>query len=298
MIARTLPTTLEMLTAELEKAVSLYPAELQTIPALFDAQGVFLGFDSLFIDEDTPNQTTSSPTQSLAVTVDTLIADSNDSTNLFSNISVEEHQSVLDKMKELLEYPAGKLDSQSELYLEQQLTDIIGFEVTSELDGNRLLYTTGKVKAMQHIKRHPGDTASSHHKYSYAGLQERRSTFGWFMDQGVVTESLTHKEKYFLSLQLYYLPEWKDNYKALKSWYKYKKVLLINPFDQVAVVCAVGTIGPSIPFKYQFGASPETVIEGKFWSRAARGKALAMFIDDKTDSVPLGPVSLQRMNYA
>lgn len=294
MTAQKLPNTLAMLTTELSRVVSTFPKELTSIPFLFDKQGSFIGAETLFIDTQPPDNTAQTPTDSLTVTVDSLLASTDKSTTLLTTISIEEHQSVLEKMKELLEYPAGQLDQQSELYLEQQLSDIVGFEVTNELENQRMLYTTGKVKALPHLKRHPQDVASAHTKYTYAGMQEKRSSFGWFMDQGTVTDTLSQVEKYYMSLQLYYLPQWQQDHKQLKTWYKHRKLLVINPYDQLAVVCAVGSIGPSIPFKYQFGASPETILEGKLWSREARGRALVLFVDDPTNKVPLGPVSLQR----
>ena len=103
---------------------------------------------------------------------------------------------------------------------------------------------------------------------------------------------MENTERYYLALQLYYFPDWAEHSKAMKKWYKYKKVIVINPFDSIAVVCAVGAIGPSIPIRYQFGASPEVIREGKLWSTRSKGKVLVLFVDDPQNQVPLGPVFL------
>jgi hypothetical protein len=279
-----------ILKAELEKRVANTPAQLQTIAPLFEDQA-FIGPKVFFQKESPANQQVYKPTKSLNAEVDSVLAQPHTS-RLLTTISAEEHQEIVGKLQMLLQMPPGTLDLQSELYLEQQISDMLGFEVTNELDGQKMLYTTGKIKALPHLRRHPTDTINNHKKYHYAGISQARSAFGWFMDQGTVTDTLKQSEEYYVALQLYYFKEWAQHHKTLKQWYKYRKVVVINPFDEIAVVSKVAAIGPRIPLKYQFGASPEVIIEGKLWSRQAAGKAIVLFVDDVSDNIPVGPVSL------
>ena len=140
-------------------------------------------------------------------------------------------------------------------------------------------------------KRNSTDTHEKH-TYTHALLDSKRSTYGWFLEQGAVTEQSELLEKYFVALPLYFFPDWQQDHKQTKQWYKHRKLVLINPIENMLVVVAVGAIGPTIPSRYQCGASPEVIIEGKFWTAAASGKSLLLFVDDPNNTVPLGPQQL------
>ena len=287
-----------LLAAELQKKVSELPLEFQTIPELFP-DGSFAGAQIFFpelpdneAEADTHSEAQETPSSTVQNTVEKILTQSTAHSSLMREISAEETADVVGKLQSLLQLPPGQLDTESELYLEQQLSELLGIEVSSRLDSQQLLYNTGKIKALPHLKRFPTDSLEQHGPYHYAQIDPRRSAFGWFLEQGKVTETMEDTERYYLALQLYYFPDWAEHSKAMKKWYKYKKVIVINPFDSIAVVCAVGAIGPSIPIRYQFGASPEVIREGKLWSTRSKGKVLVLFVDDPQNQVPLGPVFL------
>ncbi|MBW7944726.1 hypothetical protein H3C70_05015, partial [Patescibacteria group bacterium] len=48
---------------------------------------------------------------------------------MYVELTREEHAAVMEKMVEMTQQPAGHLPKQDEMYLEQQLTDLFGFEV-------------------------------------------------------------------------------------------------------------------------------------------------------------------------
>jgi hypothetical protein len=208
------------------------------------------------------------------------------------SISAEEHQEILDKLLSYVNSPAGHLERETELYLEQQLSDILGFEVRAELDGHRLNHSIGIMGSEQHLKRFPSDTLSDHDAYLEAGIAPARGAFGWFTENGQLTQTAIENEKYYFAVQLMYLPEWNENYQDLKPWYKYRKMLVINPAEQVAVVGVIGDAGPAAWVQKQFGGSPEVIREGKIWSPKSKGKVMLLFIDDPEDKVPLGPIDL------
>ena len=283
---------LDFLHDELQRKSSEIPLEFQTIPELFK-DNVFVGVEAFFTEASTHSTTTPlSAEDSIQTDVSTLLTQQVKNRELLSQISDEELNDVLGKLQTVLTLPPGQLDRESELYLEQQMSEMLGFEVNNSLDGHHLLYNTGKVKALPHLKRHPTDTLETHGEYAHAKMSKKRGAFGWFLEQGAVTAMTTQLEKYFIALQLFYFTEWATDTKNTKSWYKHRKMVIINPFDALAVVCAVGTIGPRIPVRYQFGASPETIIEGKFWSTQSNGRAIVLFVDDPQNTVPLGPITL------
>ncbi len=209
---------------------------------------------------------------------------------LLSSVTKEEYQSIMDKMVQLLQLPAGQLAEESELYLEQQLSDILGFDVVAEYENHRPLFSTGIMKAVPHLKRSPTDTLLNHTNYHEAGINQSRSIFGWFGSGSDLDPAIIAAEKYFITIPLYFDPAWQTDATELKNWYKFRKAIIINPANRVAVVCVIGDIGPNTITRKQFGGSPELIHEGKIWSPQAAGRVLLLFVDDKENSVPLGPI--------
>jgi hypothetical protein len=206
------------------------------------------------------------------------------------NISFEEYESIIEKIKILLSYPAGHLQTDSELYLEQQLSDILGFGVTASLDNQRLPFTTGMIKALPHQLRFPDDKLEEHSAVLEAGIAQKRGDFGWLMQPHQHSADNAVAEKYSFCVPLTYLPNWQADHQRLRAWYKKRKVVVINPQNQRAVVGVIADIGPSQTLKYQFGASPEVIREGLLWSPQAQGRVIMLFVDDASDKVPLGLV--------
>lgn len=232
-------------------------------------------------------ETLNSPTE-------TQIAQITPADQLLVKITAEEQQAIVDKLKSVVQMPAGHLQRQDELYLEQQLTDLLGFEVTAELEGHRLNHSIGIMGGEQHLKRFPTDTLEQHDAAREAGIAPNRGAFGWFTESGELTPAAIEREKYYFAVQTLYLPDWNTNHADLKPWYKFRKMIAINPADNVAVVGVVGDAGPAQWVKKQFGGSPEVIREGKIWSRQARGHVILLFVDDPNDEVPLGPIDLSK----
>ncbi len=207
-------------------------------------------------------------------------------------ISEQEHQEIIAKLNSYVNSPAGHLERETELYLEQQLSEIFGFKVRAELDGKKLNHSIGVMGSEQHLFRFPGDSLKDHDAYIEAGIAPNRGAFGWFTENGQLTSKSIQMEKYYFAAQLMYIPEWNEHYEELKPWYKFRKMIVINPAEQVAVVGVIGDAGPAMWVKKQFGGSPEVIREGKIWSPNSKGKVMLLFVDDEEDQVPLGPISL------
>ena len=212
--------------------------------------------------------------------------------DLLSKITEQEHQEIIDKMNSYVNMSPGHLPEDEELYLEQQLTDMLGFEVTAELEGHRLNHSIGIMGGEQHLRRYPTDSLQEHDAYLEAGIAPNRGAFGWFTQNGELTKEAIQREKYYFAVQTLYLPDWNSGYQELKPWYKFRKMIAINPAEQVAVVGVVGDAGPALWVQKQFGGSPEVIREGKIWSRKSRGRVLLFFVDDPQNEISLGPRNL------
>lgn len=215
--------------------------------------------------------------------------------NLASKITAEEYQSIREKMIQLLTLPAGQLEEDSELYLEQQLSDILGIEVAGTIDNLRLIYSTGIMQAEPHLRRFPTDTLDKHSNFFEAGISQNRSVFGWLTSSPELSDEAVASEKYYISVPLYYLENWNTEYSQIKQWYKFRKVVVINPAEEIAVVARIGNIGPNTITRRQFGGSPELIHAGKIWSPRSSGKVILFFVNDPTNSVELGPINFGRL---
>ena len=213
--------------------------------------------------------------------------------DLLATVSQEEHEEIMKKLESIVQMPPGHMEKETELYLEQQLSEVLNFEVTAELEGQRLNHSIGIMGGEQHLYRFPGDSLGQHDAYLEAGIAPNRGAFGWFTEGGELTEKAIAREKYYFAVQTLYLPTWNSEHQTLKPWYKFRKMIVINPVERLAVVAVVGDAGPAAWVQKQFGGSPEVIREGKIWSPKSRGRVLLLFVDDPDDKIPLGPISLE-----
>lgn len=214
---------------------------------------------------------------------------------LLSEITQQELEEIIGKMVSYVNMDVGHLPKEEELYLEQQLSDLLGFEVVAELEGKRLNHTIGIMGGEQHLIRYPGDTLEDHDAYKEAGIAPNRGAFGWFTQDGELTQKAILMEKYYFAVQTMYLSDWNSNHGELKPWYKFRKMIAVNPAEGLAVVGVVGDAGPAMWVKKQFGGSPEVIREGKIWSPKTRGRVLLLFVNDPNDEVPLGLIDLNQL---
>lgn len=195
----------------------------------------------------------------------------------------EEYQFILTKMRELSVLPPHQFDPELALYLEQQLSEITGIEATSTLEGNRLLFQTGVIGALPHTKRAPTDTLARHEVLFEAGMRQTRSCYGWIPEA---------EERYGIALPLVLFSPDPTKRTELKKWFKYRKVVLVNPHEERAVIAAVSDIQFTQTQKYQFGGSPEVMSALRAWSPKTQGRTLLFFVSPN-DTHPLGPVRMQ-----
>ena len=196
------------------------------------------------------------------------------------------------KLSQLLtEQPIGQLNPQLEEKVCAIIEEVLGCNVCFDLEGISLNHFYGWMGYEQHLKRFPGDTLSGHDEEIIAGIAPGLGAWGYFASsQEAMTEEIVLREKYYVAVQTLYLPEWSQNTKELYEWFKYRKVLVVNPETGQAVVGVVGDAGPADWTGKQFGGSPELMKALSLHQGSRKGKVLLFFFTDSDDQVPLGPL--------
>ena len=178
------------------------------------------------------------------------------------------------------------------------LKETLGIDAVAELDGHRLNTSIGRMGGEQHLPRYPGDTIGSHDELQVKGITSNRGAFGYFsQSKDTMTNEDEMREKYYVAVQTMYLPHWNSNYKTLKDWYKFRKVLVVNPTTGKSVIAVVGDAGPAAWTGKQFGGSPELMQHLQPFANKNNGMVLLFFIKDANNTLALGPVNGQSAQY-
>lgn len=188
-------------------------------------------------------------------------------------------------------YPT-KLDGAAAQKIESAITDTTGIPVKAVLEDQSLNHQVGYIGYEQHLKRFPGDDLSLHDDEQIAGIAPGLGAWGYFApSRDAFTTQDYLREKYYSVAQTLYLPDWNTNFRYLRDWYKYRKILIVNPANGHAVVTVLGDAGPAEFTGKQFGASPEAMKELDLHKGPRKGLVIFLFIDDPDDKIPLGPVT-------
>ena len=128
------------------------------------------------------------------------------------------------------------------------------------------------------------------------GLTEWRpglGGWGYFTDSsGQLTQQGIDREKYYIAVQTFLAPGFDQNKQAYLDFFKYRKMLVVNPDNGKAVVADIADAGPSPWTGKQLGGSPEVMNYLERFDGQQRAGVLYFFIDDPDDTIPLGPVNL------
>lgn len=201
-----------------------------------------------------------------------------------AEIPVQNHTSIVDpldlsltlsdRLTAVLPAEVGPLSREQEEKISQIIRDIYGFTATPVLEGNRLNQSYGLIGAEQHLMRYPGD--------SVPNMAPGRGAWGYVEDP--------EKEKYYVAVQTLYLPDWNTRLPYLRDWYKYRKVVVVNPNNGRTVVAVVADSGPAAWTGKHFGGSPEVMSELRLNVGMQKGPVVLFFVDDPQNQVPLGPL--------
>ncbi len=185
----------------------------------------------------------------------------------------------------------GHLRPEDETKVSIAIRSAFGLNAFAELDGKRLNHSVGFTGYEQHLKRFPGDTLQQHGDEQGAGIAPGLGAWGYFTkSKSELSDEDILREKYYFAVQTLYLPEWNTNTKELSNWYKYRKMIMINPNNGKAVVGVIGDAGPAGWTGKQFGASPEAMKYLDLHLGGRKGKVILYFVDDPENRVPIGPI--------
>lgn len=187
---------------------------------------------------------------------------------------------------------------------EQKIGDVLshnyGMKVSAELDGKRLNRSYGYIGQEQHLARYPGDNMDGHLAtqedaqmyYSY-GMAPGLGAWGYFAHSNSQMRDIDNqREKYYIAVQTFLAPGYHENVKEMNEFFRYRKMLVVNPQNGRAIVADIADAGPSEWTGKSLGGSPEVMHYLQRVDGAAKGGVLYFFIDDPHDTIPLGPVQM------
>lgn len=201
-------------------------------------------------------------------------------------------QNLANNLKSIVPHQPTKLSQDQAKSIEQNIQDTLGISTKAVLNDQTLNHQVGYIGYEQHLKRYPGDSINQHDEELIAGIAPGKGAWGYFSStkQDFTTQDYL-REKYYSVAQTLYLPNWNQDFRYLRDWYKYRKVLVVNPANGQAVVTVLADAGPAKWTGKQFGGSPETMKELDLHKGSRKGLVLFLFIDDPDNLIPLGPVT-------
>jgi hypothetical protein len=193
-----------------------------------------------------------------------------------------------------------KLTPEQEQKIEDILSKHFNLTVRAELQGKRLNRNYGFIGAEQHLYRYPGDTLEQHadnaqewKMYGSSGIAPGRGAFGYFApSKQQFSEKDKQREKYYLAVQTFLVPDYNQHVKEYVDFFKFRKMLVVNPKTGQAVVAVIGDAGPAESTGKHLGGSPETMHYLGLSTGPRKGAVLYFFIDDPDDKIPLGPIGV------
>ena len=192
-------------------------------------------------------------------------------------------ESLAGQLAQILPSQVEPLSDSIESQISELIHDRFGIHSSAVLEGNRLNRSYGLIGVEQNLARYPGD--------SVANMAPGRGAWGYFAySKSQLTPDLIEKERYYVAVQTLYLPDWSTRLAYLRDWYKYRKVVLINPKNSKAIVAVIADSGPAAYTGKHFGGSPEVMEYLNMKDGKQKGPVILFFVDDPADKVPLGPL--------
>lgn len=213
------------------------------------------------------------------------------------SLAENSRQFLTEKIKEILPKIVCPLSLEQEKEIGLLVEKLTGIRVRATLEGEHLNTCFGLIGAEQHLPRFPGDSVSQHSAFQDSGITSGRGAWGYFADS---RESLQKgdvlREKYYVAVQTLYLPDWEKRLPYLRDWYKYRKVLVLNPENGQAVVAVIADAGPAAWTGKHFGGSPEVMYALGLHAGSRKGAVFLLFVDDPENKIPLGSVEYGKIN--
>lgn len=198
---------------------------------------------------------------------------------------------LIQRLRHLLPVEVGKLSGFAENQISQWIKETYGVDAKAQLEGQKLNDSYGRMGAEQHLPRYPGDTVYQHNEFQDKGITPGLGGWGYFArSHEQMTPELYDTEKYYVAVQTLYLPDWNTNTKFLAEWYKYRRVVVVNPSNGKAIVAAIADAGPSDWTGKKFGGSPEVMQYLGINYGMQNHPVVLFFLDDPEHKIKLGPL--------
>jgi hypothetical protein len=212
---------------------------------------------------------------------------------------VDKKSALMQAMISYLPQEVQPLTADQENMLEKKMSDLLGMKISAELEGKRLNRNYGLIGAEQHLMRYNGDTMATHFdneddakKYYSSGMAPGRGAWGYFMQGDKLTQKDIEREKYYIAVPTFLSPGYNDNVRDYYTFFKFHKMIVVNPENGKAMVAVIGDSGPAPFTGKHLGGSPEVMKYLERVDGAAKGPVVYFFIDDPEDKIPLGPIDL------
>lgn len=194
----------------------------------------------------------------------------------------------------------SKLSSEQDDLIIGLIKKDLDVDVKAEIDNKRLNRTYGVIGGEQHLYRYPGDILQSHARdaqdwamYGGSGIAPGLGAYGYFApSKEAMTEEIEQRERYYLAVQTFLSPGFSERVREYRDFYRFRKMLVVNPKTGQAVVAVIGDAGPAEWTGKHLGGSPEVMHELGLAGGPRKGPVLYYFIDDPENKVALGPIKL------
>lgn len=208
------------------------------------------------------------------------------------------HLYLIADLDPLLPDGVRELSDEEKETVGEKLSEYYNLDIKYEIDSKGLNRVYGYIGAEQHLMRYPGDTEATHfeteeeaREFLSSGLAPGRGAWGYFANSA---EELTQKdidrEKYYIAVQTFLAPNYGSRVAEYRDFFKYRKMVVVNPHNGKAVVAVIGDAGPAKWTGKHLGGSPEVMKHLERYDGSIRGPVLYYFINDPEDKVSLGPI--------
>ena len=202
-------------------------------------------------------------------------------------------------LKNVLPDEVRPLSSVEEKNVIEVLNRNFSVPVAAELSGKRLNTQYGYIGQEQHLARYPGDSILTHfdtvddaQEYSKYDMAPGLGAWRYFADsKSSMSQEENDREKYYIAVQTFLSPGFKENPREMLNFFKYRKMLVVNPQNGKAMVVDIADSGPAKWTGKQLGGSPEVMRYLERVDGRQKGPVLFFFVDDPENKVPLGPIS-------
>lgn len=216
-------------------------------------------------------------------------------------VQIDPSASFLLNLRSFLPQNVQPLTPDQEQKIGNLLSNQFGFPVSAQLQGIKLNRSYGYIGQEQHLARYPGDSMDTHfssgedaQKYFEYGMAPGLGAYGYFAKSaGSMTPLQNNREKYYIAVQTFLAPGYLENTKKMNDFFAFHKMLVVNPDNGKAIIADIGDSGPAEWTGKSLGGSPEVMRYLERVDGAQRGPVLYFFIDDPTNSIPLGPIAVK-----